>query len=289
VLCISTSFVGASIALWTPRHLLCHGRRAARHFPSDSTYWARERWDAGAVSTERWHYLKVRPCISFDIIWCSMNIVKELSTGSSICSSQKSFIQFTWNYPDQTRFQTRSWTILNSTCTLNNVMVLLMGHCWMHLLQTMTCHDIGVEKVTSPQIFLLHANFLFNSVICWVDGRVVLQIVEYLKMLSEQILWSLLTHTIFLMQDFPCVMPCWYHIEVCDIILKNGLRLGRGSVGFDLVYLMGCWNILLGQRTTKSFLIFATHHCYNFLFLNDDCISFTHDSDLIAIDSFLMT
>ena len=29
--------------------------------------------------------------------------------------------------------------------------------------------------------------------------------------------------------------------------------------------------------------------CYNFLFLNNDCISFTHDSDSITIDSLLMT
>lgn len=48
-------------------------------------------------------------------------------------------------------------------------------------------HDTGVERVVSPQIYLLHAAFLFCFVICSADGKGVLLIAGFSTMHGGQI------------------------------------------------------------------------------------------------------
>ena len=69
---------------------------------------------------------------------------------------------------------------------------------------------------------LLHAHLICGFVIFLVDGRGVLLMAMYLKMHDRMILEYLLAIITWQMLDFLPVMHYLCHIEVCDIISKNG-------------------------------------------------------------------
>jgi len=187
MLCFSLSSVGAPVALWTLSYQICISMWTTCNISSHCAYRPRESQDARMIPVKWWHDFKVWHFVSLTFDWPVQSWFRpEHSIGFSICLSQRSFMKSMWNYPPLIRPQKRSSGINDFTPSLQTVVVLLMVHCLMLLSAQLIWHDIGVGRAISPQIYLLHAAFLFCFVIFSVDGKGVLLIVRFSTMHGRQ-------------------------------------------------------------------------------------------------------